>query len=98
VNLGLFKYAALKSADLTPAIVVDIAKMLGMEIAMDAHLFNQVVKLLAENDVDGLADLVGTPEVLQKLRALLGSSTVAQDDNLIICPHCRGFINMSEGV
>jgi hypothetical protein len=90
---SLFKYANLKSADLTPAIVGEIAKTLGMPGEVTDEKFQRVVAMLKDDNVDGMADLVSNKTLIAKLRELLGAPAADEDRNLFICAHCGEYNN-----
>jgi hypothetical protein len=91
-KLNLLKFASLKSDELTVPILSEISAGMGFNVAVDDEVLAQVSALLRENNVNGLADLAGSPALFPKLQQLLQKSP-AYDDNLIICPHCGDYIN-----
>lgn len=93
MNLGLLRYASLKTSDLTAPILQDIAGAFGVTMDVTDGLTDEVVSLLRANDVDGLADIVSKKGLVEKLQKLLGRQASAIDDNLIVCPHCNEYIN-----
>lgn len=92
MNLSLLKYANLKTSELTVPILADIGKSLGLDVDVDNDMLASVSSLLVENNVNGLADLAGSPSLFPKLQSLMQKSEKF-DDNLIICPHCGEYIN-----
>lgn len=92
MNLSLLKYAGLKSSELTVPVLADIGQALGFDVDVNDSTLASVSALLAENNINGLADLAGSPALFPKLQALMQKSE-AYDDNLIICPHCHEYIN-----
>ena len=89
---ALAKYAGLTTDQLTREVVQDIATKLGFEVVVDDTKFGEVVNLLKANNVDGLADLIANNDVAEKVKSLL-QPVAAQDDHMIICPHCGEYIN-----
>jgi len=93
VNLSILKYATLKSSELTAPILTDIANGLGMEVTVTDEVKDQILGILKSDNIDSLADLLGSPAVFPKIQSALMKSADSYDDNLIICPHCHEYIN-----
>lgn len=93
LNLSLLKYATLKSSELTAPIVMEIAKGLGIDAEVTDETMASLSNILKIENIESLADLLGSPTVFPKIQKLLMDSVQAVDDNLIICPHCHEYIN-----
>lgn len=48
-----------------------------------------IAQILAEDDVDRLADLLGKPETLAKLKTFV--LPIPPTEAVVQCPHCRDF-------
>lgn len=92
-KLSLLKYANLTSSQLTAPIVMEIASGLGINASVTDETMGAISSILQSGDINTLADLLGSPSVFPKIQKLLIESANAEDDNLIICPHCREYIN-----
>lgn len=92
MNLSLLQYVGLKTSDLTPAIVAEIAKAFGHSIDIDDAGTKGLIGLLQNNQVHELADILGKPELIEKFRTFLKPIKTTDDGNLIQCPHCQEFL------
>lgn len=92
-HLGLLKYATLTSEQLTAPIVMEIAQGLGINADVTDETMESITSILQSGDINTLADLLGSPTIFPKIKDLLIASASAEDDNLIICPHCQEYIN-----
>lgn len=90
MNLGLLKYLNLKTSDLTPTVIRDIANQFGRAVDVDEPSTAEIIKYLQANDVNAIADVLGRPEIFEKFKMFV--SPVKSDDALIQCPHCSEFI------
>lgn len=88
--LPLAQFKDMRLADLTPAVVGDVAKVLGLDVDVTADTTARVVELLRGENVDAMADLLNKPESVQKLHNFLRGEHV--DWNIMFCPHCRNAI------
>lgn len=93
MNLSLLKYVGLKTSDLTPVIVRDIAKALGHEFDPDEPTFGAIVGMLKDNNIHDLAEVLGKPEMIERFAKFLKPNMGEGDTNLVICPHCGGYIS-----
>lgn len=88
----LSKYGTLKTADLTVEILQDIATALAFDLTVDDKVLGLVTSLLRENDIDGLADLLGKPEILAKMTQFFtGEQEPPAREVIRVCNHCGNF-------
>lgn len=88
--LSLMKYANVTISELKPEIINDILSALGQDELVAPDDLSGIIEVLRADDVDKLADMLQRPDVLPKIMPHL----VKKDDdmNMIICPHCDGFV------
>lgn len=90
---SLVPLAALKDvkvADLTVEHVQTVAKALGLGASVTDETVSNVAAVMKAANVDAVADLIRSPEQVELVVKALGLAP--PDENLIICPHCSGFI------
>lgn len=88
------KYGTLKAADLTVDVVTAIAGALSVPITADQALVERITAAMRESDIDTLADLAGSPEVLKKVVGFF-QPQVQTRDIIRQCNHC-GELNYYE--
>lgn len=90
---SLLPLAALKDvkvADLTVEHVQTVVKALGLGTTVTDETVSNVAAAMKAANIDAVADLVRSPEQVELVAKALGLAPL--DENLIICPHCSGFI------
>lgn len=90
---SLLPLAALKDVkvdDLTVEHVQSVVKAFGLETTVTDGTVSTVAAALKAADIDAVADLLRSPEQIEPVVKALGLAP--PDENLIICPHCSGFI------
>jgi len=91
--IGLMKYASLSLDQLTPKILQDVISAFGYERQVDEKLFHDVTDTLRNDDVDKLADIIQRPDIFNKVIPLL-KAPEQEGMDMIICPHCNGFVSL----
>lgn len=91
MNLSLLKYLNLKSSAITPPILTEIAAAFGHRVDLGEPETAEIVKYLVANDVHALSDVMGRPDLFDKLKLFL-SPQPTQGGELQKCPHCGEFI------
>lgn len=90
----LQKYGGLKTADLTVDVLREITGVLDLNVIVDTPTTQAVVSMLAENNIDGVADLMGSPDMLPKVLELFRAPP--QPRSIVReCGHC-GKMNYYE--
>lgn len=82
--LSLAKLGPLKIADLTAEHILDVGKTMG--ITMSPEIVREVAQLLKQDDADTLADWIGRPDNLQRLRDTVSPPSAGPE--VVKCPHC----------
>lgn len=79
-----------KVDDLTVEHVQTVVKALGLGSTVTDETVSNVTVALKAANIDAAADLIRSPEQIEVVVKALGLAP--PDENLIICPHCSGFI------
>lgn len=91
MNLSLLQYVGLKTSDLTPAVVSEIAQAFGKKVNIDEPGTKGLITLLQQNDVHALADLLGRPELMQKFKVFISPRVQTEEGQILQCRHCGEF-------
>jgi len=86
-KLQLLKFANLTSKDITPAVITEIASVFDYELS-DSTI-SKMAELIKLDDGDTLADWIGSPTNLGRLKALLSPEDSEDGPTVVLCPHCQ---------
>lgn len=90
-QLALAKYLTYKLNDLTVADLQAIASGLDLG-SVTPEIAEQAINLLRSENIDGVADILSRPDLLDKIKGLV----VPAKENAIVfqCGHCNNFIKL----
>lgn len=83
-----------KIEDLSLDDLNKIKKVLKLDITLTPELRDAGIEMLRSENIDTAADLIKTPESIQKLLSIFQPAKVESEDDstmVVRCPHCHQF-------
>lgn len=89
--VGLAPMLKLRADQLTTEHLLAIGDAIGMQVNASPETLEVVADFMTSKNASSIWDVLQTPENISAVIGFLNPK-VAEDRNIIICPHCSGFI------